>query len=86
MVSKCANPECEATFRYLREGKLFTVPVSRGQAESVSSAARARCVEYAWLCPSCSSRLTLCLTSEGELAVVTKVGERTSGLPEISLR
>jgi hypothetical protein len=25
MVTKCANPSCNVSFRYLREGKLFLV-------------------------------------------------------------
>lgn len=30
MVSKCANPECVATFRYFHVGKLFRMETSTG--------------------------------------------------------
>jgi len=50
MVSKCANPNCFATFHYLHEGKLFVVD------EHAAGPLRAafhppRCF---WLCSQCS--------------------------------
>ena len=48
MLAKCANPSCTASFRYLREGKLFRL-------ELVSE----RRYEHFWLCSDCCRTLTL---------------------------
>ena len=50
MVSKCANPNCFATFHYLHEGKLFVVD------EHAAGPLRAvpHCPHCFWLCPQCS--------------------------------
>ncbi len=60
MVSKCANPACEAPFRYLHEGRIFSVPSD--SAEHSTNAIR-RTVERYWLCSTCSDRMTLVLQS-----------------------
>ena len=49
MLSKCANPKCAASFRYLHEGRLFRV-----ELESES-----RKFEYFWLCDECARIMTL---------------------------
>jgi hypothetical protein len=73
MVSKCANPDCNATFRYLHEGKLFTVPRTSGQLDSTPWPQRKICcVEYLWLCQSCSPRLDIQLRVEGQIVIVPK--------------
>jgi hypothetical protein len=62
MISKCANPECSAPFRYHREGKLFRVDVdqleSRPAGPDDSDKAWHR-VEHFWLCGRCASSMTL---------------------------
>jgi hypothetical protein len=63
MLAKCANPDCSAPFRYLREGKLFQVERD-GANEPVFKGPRPRPrpdrrVEYFWLCGICSVRVTL---------------------------
>lgn len=55
MVSKCANPACMAPFRYLHEGRIFSV--RSDSAETVVEHA----VERYWLCSTCSDRMTLVL-------------------------
>lgn len=55
MVSKCANPACNAPFRYLHEGRIFSV--SRDSPEHVVE----HPVERYWLCSNCSDRMTLVL-------------------------
>jgi hypothetical protein len=30
MVSKCANPDCSAVFRYFHQGKLFRIETAMG--------------------------------------------------------
>lgn len=54
MVSKCANPACMAPFRYLHEGRIFSV---RCAAEPAIE----HPVERYWLCETCSDRMTLVL-------------------------
>jgi hypothetical protein len=63
MLAKCANPNCSAPFRYLREGKLFQVerdegntPILRGPRARPRADRR---VEYFWLCGMCAARVTL---------------------------
>lgn len=65
MISKCANPECFATFRYLHEGKLFEFEVRLFDELFVepSSASHnekpSREIECFWLCDSCASTMTI---------------------------
>jgi hypothetical protein len=56
MVSRCANPSCDASFKYLREGRLFRFPVGNpaGRIPASSSV-----VEFWWLCPRCCLSMTL---------------------------
>ncbi len=54
MVSKCANPACMAPFRYLHEGRIFTVPAE-------PRAGTAPVVERYWLCSTCCDSMTLVL-------------------------
>ncbi len=58
MVSKCANPACMAPFRYLHEGRIFTVRAgaSEGHADVADPI-----LERYWLCSRCSDRMTLVL-------------------------
>ncbi len=57
MLTKCANPDCNARFRYLHEGKLFIVDrfdCSRhGKSSGLSIGERLR-FDYYWLCGTCS--------------------------------
>jgi hypothetical protein len=58
MVTRCANPSCEAKFKYLHEGRLFhfaSNEVTVGPAGSRWFAP----VRYWWLCPRCRSSMTL---------------------------
>ncbi len=58
MLSKCANPACFATFRYLREGKILLVesaPSIPGKLDMNASPRR----EHFWLCDACSQTLTI---------------------------
>lgn len=61
MVSKCANPDCDASFLRLNEGQLFCI-------ESVQNhGAVAECV---WLCPKCSTLMTVSRTVDGRHRLV----------------
>jgi hypothetical protein len=74
MVSKCANSECGAPFRYLREGKVFKFEVGRNVAvESsgprlVTMKKSSTKIEHFWLCGRCSRQMTL--HYEGNTGVV----------------
>jgi hypothetical protein len=66
MLSKCANPDCPSSFRYLHEGKLFRVHFDSSETESAStpyidgdSKKPIRRVEFFWLCKDCSEKMTL---------------------------
>jgi hypothetical protein len=58
MLSKCANPECQNTLHYLREGKVFKVE-SEGAPFLVGDKKPQRKVEHFWLCGTCSAALTV---------------------------
>ncbi len=68
MVSKCANPDCPAVFRYLREGRLFNFEVTKSNPSRVVGVHAARIYEHFWLCPSCSVNMTL-VKDNGSVAV-----------------
>lgn len=65
MVSKCANPNCAASFLYFHVGKLFRVDTSAGSDRRRSlgqdefTDRRLRRVEFYWLCESCAPKMTL---------------------------
>jgi hypothetical protein len=65
MLSKCANPECLATFLYFHLGKLFRLETESGTerrrllgGDSGKQKALRR-VEFYWLCESCAKKMTL---------------------------
>jgi hypothetical protein len=55
MLSKCANPSCNGTFRYLHEGRVFHL-ITGSETVAVH---RAMAIERFWLCDACSKKLTL---------------------------
>ena len=58
MVGKCANPACEARFRYLHKGKLFVVEESRPKNLPAAFPDQRR-PDYVWLCEDCSRTITV---------------------------
>ena len=74
VLNKCANPACNAQFRYLHQGKLFEVeikyaesPGSGGQTKAVHGKGHA---ERCWLCDDCAAHVTLRFDSQrGEVMV-----------------
>ncbi len=68
MLSKCANPNCSASFLYFHEGKLF-----RSESASANGIAAydtgmkksSRRIEFFWLCANCAPRMTLIRDGEG---------------------
>ncbi len=64
MVSKCANPECAAPFRYFHVGKLYRLETEAGVDRRRSlgndeEKKNLRRIEFYWLCENCASRMTL---------------------------
>jgi len=70
MLSKCANPDCNTTLHYLREGKVFKI---ESEAEVTSSSVKPiRQVEHFWLCGNCSASLTLTYAKDVGVQVIRK--------------
>ena len=75
MVSKCANPNCAASFRYFHIGKLFRMETSSGlerrrsmgQDEVLSRPLRR--IEFYWLCEKCASKMTLICDEHMQVSV-----------------
>jgi len=65
VVSKCANPECGATFRYFHLGKLFRLETETGhdrrRSMGVDNAVQKpiRRIEFYWLCEDCAQKMTI---------------------------
>lgn len=86
MVTKCANPACGSSFRYLRGGKLFLVDLPRSSAGPGNGSAvthQGRTAEYFWLCDQCCSKLTVVVDQNGRAAVsrVRASGGRSANNP-----
>jgi hypothetical protein len=62
MLSKCANPSCSAQFRYLGEGRIFTLLAGPHSVPTdlVWDQATETKVERYWLCKACSQTMTVC--------------------------
>jgi hypothetical protein len=57
MLDKCANPACFATFRSLRDGRVFVTEIEGEHQSRGSGHARQR--QYFWLCSSCYRTMTV---------------------------
>jgi hypothetical protein len=55
MVSKCANPACSASFRYLHAGRLFELETDVRHPDALDSPLQT--IEYFWLCEDCARTL-----------------------------
>ena len=70
MVSKCANPECSAPFRYFHTGKLFRADIAVGldRRRTLGQDDRRdkplRRLEFFWLCEDCAGRMTVSFDKE----------------------
>lgn len=51
MLSSCLNPACNASFRYLYDGRIFTVERLVTSPDGLNTE---RIVEHYWLCGPCS--------------------------------
>ena len=57
MLDKCANPPCFATFRNLRDGRVFVTEVELDYQRGAGG--RVRQLQYLWLCNSCCRTMTV---------------------------
>ncbi len=72
MLSKCANPDCAASFHYLGQGKLFEI---RNQPETagprlVSPKKAAGRAERFWLCNDCANIMTLAVDASCKVVLL----------------
>jgi hypothetical protein len=78
MLSKCLNPRCSATFRYLRQGRLFRVDHSEasrrialtGKKGNAPARGKTCPVEHFWLCESCAATMTIDVGKDGRVRAV----------------
>lgn len=71
MLSKCANPDCAASFHYLGEGKLYEIrnePITRPQLVAPKKAAGR--AERFWLCNDCASIMTLAVDASRRVVLL----------------
>jgi len=71
MLSKCANPSCTSSFRYLHQGRLFRfeIELQENVREDIPDKPR-RYLEYFWLCDECSASMTLCYDHDSGVRAV----------------
>jgi hypothetical protein len=81
MLSKCANPACSASFRYLRQGKVFVADWVGG-ADAPEGNTCWRKTEMFWLCDTCSKQMTL--TKQGNRVLPVARGKAPE--PDPTLR
>ena len=84
MLSKCLNPDCLATFRYLKEGRLYRVPMppNRPRPENSTPPSRQQQhVEHFWLCQECSHRFALIVDEHGEVHLLPHKPVAVAHLP-----
>lgn len=76
MVSKCANQNCSATFRYLGKGRLFrferVLPSALDPAidDLTNMRKMPSSVEHFWLCEHCAIRMTLTVDANKRVVAV----------------
>jgi hypothetical protein len=67
VVSRCANPSCEAQFKYLHEGRLFQFAAANTSIRLAKSRLN---FEFWWLCGQCCSSMTLIQSGSTGVRVV----------------
>ena len=75
MLSKCANPACSNSFRYLREGRLYlinSISLFDVRKRLSTTASKSGSPEYAWLCSVCSFCMTIHIDKENGTIMVCK--------------
>lgn len=76
MVQKCANPQCEAEFRYASRGRVFSFelrnpkPPCHDVPRAVCERRPSHAIVHFWLCEGCCSKFKLQFTMETGLSLV----------------
>ena len=70
MVTKCSNPSCSASFRFLHCGKLFHFEKRPQLTDDVAARTPANSAEMYWLCDVCAAEFTLAADVEHGVRVV----------------
>jgi len=88
MLSKCANPPCSNTFRYLSEGKLYLIDskaalVRHGVRAESNNAGKSCIYEYFWLCSSCCRDMTIQIDNNFQISAVRKRGIPQDSKPDL---
>ena len=83
MVSKCANPDCSAPFRYFHTGKLFRADTAfgfdrRAMDQDAEQRKSPRRLEFFWLCEDCSGKMTLSFDRDSGVTVRPNEGARSA--------
>jgi hypothetical protein len=71
MVHKCANPACSASFRTLRDGRVFVKEVETNACNDGNGLRRQ--LRYFWLCGVCCRSMTV-VVEKGQSKIVPLYG------------
>jgi hypothetical protein len=66
MVNNCANPTCSASFRNLRDGRVFVI---EAKADSRGGDGHSRQLRYFWLCNACCRTMTVVVEKRGGIKI-----------------
>jgi hypothetical protein len=75
MLSSCLNPGCKARFRYLYDGRIFTMERLVTSPDGPNSE---RIIEHFWLCGRCSKSMKVVV--EDGVAVAVPIHSERVGL------
>ena len=84
MLSKCATPDCSASFRYFHTGKLFRAEVSvgldrrRALGRDAQQSKPLRRLEFFWLCERCAETMTIIFDKDSGVTVREKQYARSA--------
>lgn len=85
MLSKCANPDCSASFHYYGQGRLFEVHFEDAGLmfkaavdDEKASTKKSRTVEHFWLCSSCSQVMTIAMDRSQNVRILPLFEKRRS--------
>ncbi len=84
MVSKCANPECSASFLYFHRGLVFRVETEgrldrrRDLGNEQGTSKPLRRIEFYWLCGDCARKLTLAFDKTTGVSVRPRASAESS--------
>ncbi len=78
MLSKCANPECVETFRYLHQGRVFRLSPTP-TIQSTAAALGSQLTERFWLCNGCAKIMTV--VWDGKRANIAALPATTEAFP-----